>query len=190
MPRSRKPPTTSPACLGDDRDPEPIAALFLIPSSLKTGEIARILREGYDVGLLNDGFRRPGRSAEARLSVHRHASRRQRRDAAVDRHFRHAVLIVRPDNQDFQGTAVTVELARRLEVPEMLMVVNKVPPGMTTRTLLRAAGRDMYQAEVVGMLPLNTEMVRLASGGIFADSLSRPSVHARRLQRNRRPHPV
>ena len=31
--------------------------VFLIPSSIKAGEIARILREGYDVGLLNDGFR-------------------------------------------------------------------------------------------------------------------------------------
>jgi len=28
----------------------------LIPSSLRTGEIARILREGYDVALLNDGL--------------------------------------------------------------------------------------------------------------------------------------
>src|SRR5262245_11808068 len=32
--------------------------IFLIPSSSKAGEIARILREGYDVGLLNDGLRR------------------------------------------------------------------------------------------------------------------------------------
>src|SRR6187551_2554743 len=31
--------------------------VFLIPSSIRAGEIARILREGYDVGLLNDGFR-------------------------------------------------------------------------------------------------------------------------------------
>ena len=30
--------------------------IYLIPSSIKAGEIARILREGYDVGLLNDGF--------------------------------------------------------------------------------------------------------------------------------------
>jgi len=32
--------------------------VFLIPSSIKAGEIARIIREGYDVGLLNDGFQR------------------------------------------------------------------------------------------------------------------------------------
>ena len=30
--------------------------IYLIPSSIKAGEIARVLREGYDVGLLNDGF--------------------------------------------------------------------------------------------------------------------------------------
>src|SRR5512145_2151556 len=30
--------------------------IWLIPSSIRTGEIARILREGYDVGLLNEGF--------------------------------------------------------------------------------------------------------------------------------------
>ena len=32
--------------------------IFLIPSSVKPGDIARILREGYDVGLLNDGYQR------------------------------------------------------------------------------------------------------------------------------------
>ena len=43
--------------------------IFLIPSSIKAGEIARVLREGYDVGLLNDGFQgliddpQPGRAA-------------------------------------------------------------------------------------------------------------------------------
>ena len=31
--------------------------LFLIPASIKTGEIGRVVKEGYDVGLLNDGFK-------------------------------------------------------------------------------------------------------------------------------------
>jgi len=30
--------------------------IFLIPSSMKTGDIARVLREGYDVGVLRDGL--------------------------------------------------------------------------------------------------------------------------------------
>src|SRR5690349_631022 len=31
-------------------------AIYLVPSSIKSGDIARVLREGYDVGRLNDGF--------------------------------------------------------------------------------------------------------------------------------------
>src|SRR5690606_14945188 len=31
--------------------------IFLTPSSLRTGEITKILRDGYDVSLLNDGLR-------------------------------------------------------------------------------------------------------------------------------------
>ena len=33
------------------------ARLFLIPTSLKPGEIARVLRKGYEFGRLTDGFR-------------------------------------------------------------------------------------------------------------------------------------
>ncbi|MFZ5857064.1 MAG: MinD/ParA family ATP-binding protein, partial [Chloroflexota bacterium] len=93
--------------------------IFLIPASIKAGEIARILREGYDVGLLNDGFRdlvkdmnldflmidtHPGLNEETLLSI------------AIS----HALIILmRPDQQDYQGTAVTVDVARKLDVPRM-----------------------------------------------------------------------
>ena len=66
------------------------------------------------------------------------------------------MLIVRPDKQDFQGTAVAVELARKLNVPKMLLVVNKVPPGTNTQEL-REKIQTMYQAEVAAVLPLNTK---------------------------------
>ena len=32
--------------------------LFLLPASIKAGEITRMLREGYEVNLLTDGFRK------------------------------------------------------------------------------------------------------------------------------------
>lgn len=140
--------------------------VFLIPSSLRTGEIARVLREGYDVALLNDGLQdllralqldylfidtHPGVNEETLLSI-----------AVSDT----LLLIVRPDKQDFQGTAVAVELARRLEVPQMFLILNKVPPA-SDLAALRERVEGMYQAEVAAVLPLNTEMVRLASSDIF-----------------------
>jgi MinD-like ATPase involved in chromosome partitioning or flagellar assembly len=78
------------------------------------------------------------------------------------------LLVMRPDSQDFQGTAVTAELARRLEIPEMLMVINKVPPGMDTAQL-RERVEQTFQAEVAAILPINYEIVRLASAGIFVN---------------------
>jgi len=142
--------------------------LFLIPSSLKTGEIARILREGYDVALLNDGLQdllkrlrldylfidtHPGVNEETLLSI-----------AVSDL----LVLIVRPDQQDFQGTAVAVELARKLEVPQMFVILNKVPPGTDTDALKEQVAA-MYRTDVAALLPLSTEMVRLGSGDIFCN---------------------
>ena len=142
--------------------------LFLIPSSLRTGEIARILRDGYDVSRLNDGLHHlvekleldfllidthPGVNEETLLSI-----------AISDA----LLLILRPDNQDLQGTAVAVELARKLEVQEMLLVVNKVPPNLD-HALLKKQIEGLFKAEVAAVLPLNTEIVQVGSGGLFTN---------------------
>jgi MinD-like ATPase involved in chromosome partitioning or flagellar assembly len=140
--------------------------VFLVPSSIKAGEIARVLREGYDVGLLNDGFRdliealdldilmidtHPGLNEETLLSI-----------AISDA----LLIILRPDQQDYQGTGVTVEVARKLGVPQMMLVVNKVP-AVFAESEVRARVEQTYQAEVAGVLPHSDEMMALASAGVF-----------------------
>jgi septum site-determining protein MinD len=147
---------------------EPISGkVFLVPSSIKAGEIARVLREGYDVGLLNDGFNdlvtdlkldialidtHPGMNEETLLSI-------SVSDALV--------IILRPDMQDYQGTAVTVDVARKLEVPTMLLLVNKVPAVYNTADV-RTRVEDAYKCEVAAALPHSDELMALASSGIFA----------------------
>jgi len=141
--------------------------IFLIPSSIKPGEIARILREGYDVGLLNDGFRdvvdrlkldyllidtHPGLNEETLLSI------------AISNAL---VIILRPDSQDYQGTAVTVDVAKKLDVPKMLMLVNKVPSQFDVDDV-RARVEQTYEATVGAVLPHSDEMMTLASSGIFS----------------------
>src|SRR5512136_462821 len=140
--------------------------LFLVPSSIRAGEIARVLREGYDVGLLNDGFRNliqaldldvlmidthPGLNEETLLSI-----------AISDV----LVIILRPDQQDYQGTGVTVEVARKLSVPSLLLVVNKVPASFPPAEV-RARVEKAYHADVAAVLPHSDEMMTLASSGIF-----------------------
>ncbi len=140
--------------------------VFLVPSSIKVGEIARVLREGYDVGLLNDGFRdliqaldldvlmidtHPGLNEETLLSI-----------AVSDV----LLVILRPDQQDYQGTGVTVEVARKLDVPRMMLVVNKVPAALQEAEV-RARVEQAYHADVVAILPHSDEMMALASAGVF-----------------------
>lgn len=140
--------------------------MYLIPSSIKAGEITRVLKEGYDVGLLHEGFgdlmdelkldvlmvdTHPGLNEETLLSI-----------ALSDA----LAIILRPDAQDYQGTSVTVEVARKLDVPLLVLIVNKVPPSLSTSEL-KTRVEQTYNCEVAGVIPHSDEMMTLASSGIF-----------------------
>ncbi len=144
----------------------PKGQVYLVPSSIKAGDIARVLREGYDVGLLNDGFHRlidelkldvlmidthPGLNEETLLSL-----------AISDA----LVIIMRPDQQDYQGTGVTVEVARKLDVPKMLLVVNKVPTFFDFNEV-KTKVEQTYNCTVAAVLPHSDEMMALQSAGVF-----------------------
>lgn len=140
--------------------------LLFVPSSIKPGEIARVLREGYDVGLLNDGFQslidaldldvliidtHPGMNEETLLSI-----------AISDA----LVIVMRPDQQDFQGTAVTVDVGRKLDVPDLLLLVNKTPQVYDMDDI-KARVESIYNSEVAAVLPHSDELMALASEGVF-----------------------
>jgi MinD-like ATPase involved in chromosome partitioning or flagellar assembly len=140
--------------------------VFLVPASMKPGEITRIVNQGYDPGLLSDGFHRlldelnldvlmvdthPGLNEETLLSI-----------AVSDA----LAIIMRPDKQDFQGTSVTVDVARRLDIARMLLVVNKVPTSFDLASV-KAQVEQQYACPVAAVLPHSDEMMTLASAGIF-----------------------
>ncbi|MEM1241046.1 MAG: MinD/ParA family protein [Cyanobacteria bacterium P01_H01_bin.26] len=140
--------------------------LYLVPSSVKADDIARILKDGYDVKLMNDGFRslvktlkldylfidtHPGLSKETFLSI------------AISHVL---ILILRPDKQDYQGTAVTVDVARQLKVRKMLLAINKVYSSLNVDALKQKV-EETYGETVAGLFPLSEDIVQLASEGVF-----------------------
>jgi MinD-like ATPase involved in chromosome partitioning or flagellar assembly len=140
--------------------------IFLVPASAQANNIARILREGYDVGLLNDGFNalirdlkldtliidtHPGLNEETLLSI-----------AISDV----LLIVLRPDLQDYQGTGVTVQVARKLSVPLLLLVVNKCPLSLDPDAVRRRV-QETYNSEVAAVFPHSDEIMTLASGGVF-----------------------
>lgn len=140
--------------------------LFLIPASTKAGEITRVLREGYDAQKLTYGFRKlvdalkldvlmidthPGLNEETLLSI------------VISQAL---LIIMRPDKQDYEGTGITVKVARQLQVPRMMLVVNKTPP-MLEAEAVKLKVEQAYHCDVAAVLPHSDEMMNLASEGIF-----------------------
>lgn len=143
-----------------------LGKVYLIPSSIEPGEIAHILKDGYDVGLLNDGFEslnemlkldvllidtHPGLNEETLLSI-----------AISDA----LAIVMRPDQQDYQGTSVVVEVARKLEVPRILIIVNKTPASFDA-TEVQTRVEHTYNCPVAAVIPHSEEIMTLASSGIF-----------------------
>jgi len=141
--------------------------VYLVPSSIKANDIARVMRDGYDVGLLNEGFRElvkelsldvlildthPGLNEETLLSI------------AMSNTL---AIVLRPDHQDYEGTSVTLSVARKLKVPGLVLVVNKVPPVFDPEEVKERV-KGAYECEVAAVLPHSDDLMALSSAGIFA----------------------
>ena len=141
--------------------------IHLIPSSMQPGEIARILREGYDAQRLTEGLRQlvdelsldvllidthPGLNEETLLSLVLSDS---------------LLIVMRPDRQDYEGTGITARVAQELQVPKIRIVVNKVPASFD-REAVAARVTEAYGCEVAAVMPHSDELMQLASEGIFA----------------------
>jgi septum site-determining protein MinD len=141
--------------------------LFVVPSSIKPNDIARIIHEGYDVERLIDGMHtliaelaldallidtHPGLNEETLVSI-----------AVADV----LAVVMRPDQQDYEGTSVTLSVARQLKVPHMTLVVNKLPQ-VFDEAAVKAHVEHTYNCGVAAVLPHSDELMILSSAELFA----------------------
>jgi septum site-determining protein MinD len=140
--------------------------IFLIPSSTKPGEISRALREGYDAQRLTQGLRRLVDELELDvLLIDTHPGLHE--ETLLSLVISNTLLIVmRPDQQDYEGTGITVRVARGLEVPRMMLLVNKTPPSLDPDAV-KAKVEAAYGCDVVTVMPHSDDLMDLASSGIF-----------------------
>lgn len=141
--------------------------VLLIPSSMNASEIARILHDGYDVDKFTDGlFELVAKLQLDLLLIDTHPGLNE--ETLLSMTIADVLLILlRPDEQDFQGTSVTVSVAQRLGVPNMLMVVNNTPLDVDLAKL-QIRVEEVYGCKVAAVLPYSQDMLTLASKGIFA----------------------
>jgi septum site-determining protein MinD len=140
--------------------------VYLVPASSQAEEIAYVLKEGYSVELLNEGLQAVSRAAELdylMIDTHPGLNEETLLSIAISDVL---IVILRPDQRDYLGTAVTLEVARRLEVPRTLLIVNELPTAFD-QAQVKAQVEAAFGCPVVAVLPHSGEMAALASGGVF-----------------------
>ena len=140
--------------------------IYLVPSSVKLNDISRILREGFNADLLFEGFQDLIKELDIDyLFIDTHPGLNEQTLLSLT--ISDLVLIVlRPDQQDFQGTAVTVDVSRRLNVPDLRVLVNKALKDYDFQQIHQQIEKT-YDVNVAAILPESEDMIRLASSGIF-----------------------
>jgi MinD-like ATPase involved in chromosome partitioning or flagellar assembly len=142
-------------------------ALWLLPASPNREQISEILEKGYDVNLLNKGLQTLHRKLELDylfIDTHPGLNDETLLSIAISDSL---IIILRPDNQDFQGTAVTVDVARSLDVQNLFLLVNKALIRYDFNQIKKQV-EDTYKAPVLTVLPLTEDVVDNASSDVYS----------------------
>jgi MinD-like ATPase involved in chromosome partitioning or flagellar assembly len=148
-------------------EPDLPGAVFVIPSSRNAGELARVLDGEQGMARLSDGLRRlvqdlrldtliidtpPGLARETMQFM-----------ALADV----LAIVLQSGQQEYQDTSVVVEVARKLGVPQLCLIVNNVPASVDPDRVKRSI-EHTYHCAVAAVLPQSGEMMLPAGAGIFA----------------------
>ncbi|MFH8386540.1 MinD/ParA family protein [Kitasatospora sp. NPDC018058] len=145
------------------------AELYLVPARAEASGIHEIIAQGYDVGLLREGFDRL--IEELRLDVlllDTHAGINNETVTAVASADTLAV-VTRSCRLDLLGAGETVEFAAQLGCPRRVLLVNMVPPGVSQELAGQRAGAA-YGTPVEAALPYAPELAMAAGAQLFVDA--------------------
>jgi MinD-like ATPase involved in chromosome partitioning or flagellar assembly len=143
--------------------------IFLVPASTNSAALDKVLHEGYSIELVTDGLRELGRQLHIdMLLVDTHAGLNEQTLLAMLSIAVSDTLItmLRLDQGDYQGTGVTLDVARTLEVPHVVLVVSQVA-AMFDLAAVRQQVAETYQCDVVAALPYAHEFVVLDKHDMF-----------------------
>jgi len=140
--------------------------LFLIPSGANPSEITPIIRRDFDVDLLDRAFQELVVNHSLDMLIVDTPSGINDDTLVTVASADALVVVMRLDKLDYQGTGVILDLARRLEVPRLDLVVNQVSASFNSETIKAEVTRT-YGCEVAAILPSSPRLMSLGSGGIF-----------------------
>lgn len=139
---------------------------WLIPASLTIQAITRLLDEGYDIDRLSENFENLLDEFELDylfIDTHPGLNKESMLAASLSDYL---VMLLRPDQQDYYGTAVLTEVAAKLEVPHQGIIANMIHTRIDIEEL-QTRLKEVFGATILGALPFSEDMAELASEKLF-----------------------
>ncbi|MBD3230280.1 MAG: AAA family ATPase [Candidatus Lokiarchaeota archaeon] len=140
--------------------------IFLIPSAMEAAEITKILRNGYEVDMLSNGFDDLGDEYDLDylfIDTHPGLNEETFLATAVSDVL---LVIMRMDEQDWVGSAVTLEIAKKLELPKMGLIVNKILPDVDLKKIRKDVKKN-FKVSVAGLVKYYEDLAKIGSKEIF-----------------------
>lgn len=130
--------------------------LYLLPASTDHAAITKILRQGYPVEKLADALHTLSTTLDLDailMDTSAGLTEESLRSLAL---ADSVAIVMLPDQQHFQGTAVMTDLAHQLNIPAISLVVNQTPEVYNPEQVKREI-ENKYQTPVVAVLPFVEE---------------------------------
>lgn len=146
-----------------------VGQVFIIPISKESDDLISVLHKDYSTDLLIDSLYEIANQLELDILLI---------DTAAGFHddlllslltivVAHTLMIVLyPDQRDYQGTGVIVEIARMLGVPRVALVVNQMAAAVDQADA-RQQLEQIYRCKVIALLRYTDELAITGSNDIF-----------------------
>ncbi|WP_204106672.1 MULTISPECIES: MinD/ParA family protein [Spirulina sp. CCY15215] len=142
-----------------------VANLYFVPASPREIDVITIAKEGFAVEKLVDGCYQFMEAFDLDyLFIDTHPGLHQETLLLISISDL-LIIVLRPDEQDFQGTAVMLDIARDRLGVACILLLNFIPSSIEINTL-QASCEKIYRASVLGFLPHSEAF--FGSKGIFS----------------------
>ena len=142
-------------------------SLFVVPASNKIADIMQVIRTPLNIDRYVEGLGKLGSELSLDIILVDTPSGLNENTLQAIAVSNAIILVLQPDKQDFQGTAVTVDMIRRLKIPSIHLVLNNVPETLDVEDARRKL-EETYQCGSGVILKHSEELMVLSSGRPFA----------------------
>ncbi len=140
--------------------------LFVIPASNNIADIMQIIRTPPNIDRYVDGLEKLEKELSLDIILVDASAGLNEGTLQAIAVSNAVVLVLHPDKHDFQGTAVTVDMIRRLQIPAIHLVLNDVPDNLNVEDVRLQLEQTYHCGESI-VLNHTEELMTLASSQPF-----------------------